>query len=102
MITKINDIINFSLSLAIKLKDAIYLQNTLKVNDFCYILYNKLLTSKYIFLNKLRILIYKLTIISEKFVAQNINYKVCGISIYMEKEKININLERTLKLSRRI
>ena len=34
-----------------------------------------MLTSKYIFLNKLKILIYKLTIISEKFVAQNINYK---------------------------
>ena len=83
MITKINDIINFSLSLAIKLKDAIYLQNTLKVNDFCYILYNKLLTSKYIFLNKLKILIHKLTIISEKFVAQNINYKgVCYKQIH--------------------
>ena len=39
------------------------------------ILYNKLLTSKYIFLNKLKILIYKLTILSKQFVAQNINYK---------------------------
>ena len=37
-----------------------------------------MLTSKYIFLNELKILIYKLTIISEKFVEQNINYKGAG------------------------
>ena len=46
-----------------------------------------MLTSKYIFLNKLKILIHKLTIISEKFVAQNINYKgVCYKQIHGERK----------------
>ena len=45
------------------------------------ILYNKLLTSKYIFLNKLKILIHKLTIISEKFVIDFILF----VSIYQHR-----------------
>ena len=46
-----------------------------------------MLTSKYIFLNELKILIYKLTIISEKFVAQNINYKeACYKQIHGERK----------------
>ena len=39
-------------------------------------------------LNKLIILIYKLAIIPEKFVAENINYKGGVINKHMEKEKM--------------